>query len=1043
MWESGQWFDTAYAACTLGGARCKHQVLRHNVEEIQRWPPANCHHVHDPQEWTPYTSGGQRFYPSKEEAEYTAVLAFAIAVSASWWAVRTGLAVLHVPRMPTFLSLGRREHWLDMDPRAMREWAMAPLAVTLGLTESLRAERPGLPVRKLVKDVMIENNQLPRKTIYVGRGSFHHRLSTTKWKSPWTPGHNCEAGEWPARYIVHIRTSPLWDALHELSGMVLACDCPMEHLCEADMLIGLFFDATAPGGDPMQRGTDGRWSRTVALLQGIQAIPKGVALPMMSQEALVLAFQKLFPEQWFKNYKFAMVEDLINSPPFCSYAAWPAERGEAWDGPLVPHLAAGSVRQLARIGDGCQVGAMTHRAALPPLLPFNLDPDDHFNQAVQRAQQPLPYEDLPVVDLDLEFVADAYAAHGQPLRPWRQHAVGAMRELKRRWEGVTLHLRSFQEPAIQQVTRHRDVGFIALLMLLTSWADTSFPYGLIRGLPAVGYAPPYGIFPQQPAEVISMSEVLDGWQEHNQHILNQLRAGKDDEFLLQQSLEDAANGFCTAPLRRPDFLRSIGNKAHRLIPRCVITQSSGKQRVIDNGDTGGQSALSSDANKLTLCSPLRPAQHIRLAMHRWTDEEISNFFACDAWETGQEDLPSAYRYCPMALQESLGCVVVWYHHEWQTPAYQIYAGLLFGLPLAVTSFNRFSRLLEALARRFCRVLTSLYFDDATITDLRSSKGSGQWAMNQLCSLIGSPFAEDKKQSMQSTGTFLGLTHDLSCINQTGHVRFWARERLHDKVRDMLATARVTGHFSRGAASKLYGLANFLEQGIYGRVGYGGLMAIKARQDEPTSTITPEIEACFEVIEAVMRFQPKREFPVLHLDHLRFLAASDAAVEADNPGSGGFHLIFFQPDGSQIRHSFVATNCAELQTLWQPAETHIAQLELSMVLYALVERPDLFRNRHGLWFLDNVAAVMTLVRGRSSNADLAKLGHLIHLALFALRAQGYWEYVQSKSNWADDISRLGINDPWWRSHGFVFHSSYLPTIFFQLPFAAVILTFEYL
>ena len=84
---------------------------------------------------------------------------------------------------------------------------------------------------------------------------------------------------------------------------------------------------------------------------------------------------------------------------------------------------------------------------------------------------------------------------------------------------------------------------------------------------------------------------------------------------------------------------------------------------------------------------------------------------------------------------------------------------------------------------------------------------------------------------------------------------------------------------------------------------------------------PEIEACFEVIEAVMRFQPKREFPVLHLDHLRFLAASDAAVEADNPGSGGFHLIFFQPDGSQIRHSFVATNCAELQALWQPAETH--------------------------------------------------------------------------------------------------------------------------
>ena len=448
--------------------------------------------------------------------------------------------------------------------------------------------------------------------------------------------------------------------------------------------------------------------------------------------------------------------------------------------------------------------------------------------------------------------------------------------------------------------------------------------------------------------------------------------GGERRCLFVQSMEDARNGFCTPPLQRAEFLRHIGDQAHRLIPRCVITQSSGKQRVIDNGDTGGQSDLSSNASTLTLCSPVRPAQHISLVMHRWSEEEVAEFCQNDAWETGQEDLPSAYRYCPKSQQESLGCIVVWFHFEWQTPAYQVYSGLLFGLPLAVTSFNRFSRLLEAPTRRYCQVLTSLYFDDATITDVRSAKGSGQWAMNQLCVMIGSPFADDKKQAMQSSGTFLGLTHDLSCINKTGHVRFWARDRLHDKVRDILATARQTGHFSRGTASKLYGLANFLEQGIYGRVGYGGLVAIKARQDENTTAMTPEIEACFGVIEAAMRFQPKREFPVFRMERLRFLAASDAA----DPGSGGFHLIFFQPDGSQTRLCFAATNCAELQTLQQPAETHIAQLELSMVLHVLVERPDLFRHRHGLWFLDNVAAVMTLVRGRSSNADLAKLGHQV-------------------------------------------------------------------
>ena len=84
----------------------------------------------------------------------------------------------------------------------------------------------------------------------------------------------------------------------------------------------------------------------------------------------------------------------------------------------------------------------------------------------------------------------------------------------------------------------------------------------------------------------------------------------------------------------------------------------------------------------------------------------------------------------------------------------------------------------------------------------------------------------------------------------------------------------------------------MEQGIYGRVGYGGLMAIKTRKDETTTALTSEIEACFEVIEAVMRFEPRREISVFQTQQARFLAASDAAVEADNPGSSGFHLIFF-------------------------------------------------------------------------------------------------------------------------------------------------------
>ena len=136
----------------------------------------------------------------------------------------------------------------------------------------------------------------------------------------------------------------------------------------------------------------------------------------------------------------------------------------------------------------------------------------------------------------------------------------------------------------------------------------------------------------------------------------------------------------------------------RLIPRCVIAQSSGKKRIIDNGDTG-QSERSSDWNKLVLCSPLRPAQHIGAVASLLTDDQWHAQTSQDAWLSGGEDWPNAYRHSPISREESRGCIVCFWHTERSEPAFQVYSSLLFGLPLAVTSFNRYSSLIEALGRR--------------------------------------------------------------------------------------------------------------------------------------------------------------------------------------------------------------------------------------------------------------------------------------------------------------------------------------------------------
>ena len=71
----------------------------------------------------------------------------------------------------------------------------------------------------------------------------------------------------------------------------------------------------------------------------------------------------------------------------------------------------------------------------------------------------------------------------------------------------------------------------------------------------------------------------------------------------------------------------------------------------------------------------------------------------------------------MKPNKAEACIVAWWHPTWKCVVAQRYYGMLFGLPNAVTSFNRWSRLAEAIVRRLLMVLFSMYFDDATMQDL--------------------------------------------------------------------------------------------------------------------------------------------------------------------------------------------------------------------------------------------------------------------------------------------------------------------------------------
>ena len=134
-----------------------------------------------------------------------------IAVATSWWAARVGLAVADIPRAPSPECTGHRSHWLDFEPRSLREWAMTPLALSLGLLPINAAERARVPLRTSAALVAIEG-KIPAGHVYVGQGNHATRLKSTKWKCPWVVGVTCTHDEWIPLYVAHIHQN-LWQDL--------------------------------------------------------------------------------------------------------------------------------------------------------------------------------------------------------------------------------------------------------------------------------------------------------------------------------------------------------------------------------------------------------------------------------------------------------------------------------------------------------------------------------------------------------------------------------------------------------------------------------------------------------------------------------------------------------------------------------------------------------------------------------------------------------------------------------------------------------------
>ena len=1018
-----------YDACVFFGARRKGQRIRHSLPELQQLPPLRCGHVHAVDEWK---RTGMEF-PTFAEAEYTPSLVFTLAVCATAWAIKHGYAVEAVPRLPPIQLSGDVRPLVQFPPQVLRSELMDAMGFHLGL------KPPGVysdfvPRREVASNRLSLGKTLESNEIYIGEGHFSHRWNPTMWSNPFKQGRHGNSFEIVLRYGQWVvDQDQLMRQLASLENCSLICDCATNQLCHGDILRALVWHEHR--GHRGQGRATAQSSRTVALLAGGARIVKAIPL-RFSQAEIVAAFTSLCVGIDMQDFRWPCIEDLINDDMvLCFRQSHQAEDWLGYDhGPVTVGPAERSIIALSGLQ---QLGTVSSSKALPPLIPFGLGADEHFRLSLEAQNHPTPFEEFGIVDKDLQFAADELSHHGLKLRAMRQHAVKWVQELGRRWQPVTDRLRRSQAKGPRAATQGRHLALIALLMILTGWPDPGFLACLLGGFPSVGYSPPLAVYQQQPAAFITLEEVLkDGFMDASA-LLATVLPSEFDEEIVRAGNEDEAKGFCASPMSW-DELCSL-QRPFRLIRRFCIRQPSGKLRVTDDASAGKQSELSSDSNKLDLCSALQPGLHAQLLWVAAQSCPDGGALLASGLESGGEDLPDAYRHVPMKPDEAWAAVVSYFDPQRGAPSFRLYYGELFGLPLAVTSFNRYPRFFQACLRRLGRVMGALYFDDLTIQDFGALRGSAQWFAIQLASCLGSPFAESKHQKMGPSADFLGLDHEVGHAIQRGALHFWVRPRLLQKVQDMINEALANERLLPGVASKLFGCLSFLNTGCYGKLGRSGLNSFKERQYSSDKHLTPALYHAFDMVQQLLALRPERLLPLAPMATHRFIAASDAAQDAPRQGSAGALLV--TPDGK--RRGLVVEVEDSMFQLWSEDEAKIAQLELMAVYMSLAYWAAHVRSLPGIWFIDNVAALMALIRGRSNNEELDKMAGAVHGLLFAISSPLYFEWVCSGDNWSDGISRNGMKDAWALDHRFTMTSLKPLLILLKLPYTCIVHVFRFI
>ncbi|CAK0868326.1 unnamed protein product, partial [Prorocentrum cordatum] len=350
------------------------------------------------------------------------------------------------------------------------------------------------------------------------------------------------------------------------------------------------------------------------------------------------------------------------------------------------------------------------KRGLDHLLPPGLGRQQHIDQALGL---PSPFTQQRPMDDDLHVVAEMMVVFGPRSQVWRERQRGSLRRIMDAMEPIRASLLPRRSSTSVAVAADGDVAGIASLTAALPWPGRSQAEGCLNGFKVVGE--------------IESSRILRGVRQPNLTGSYYGQAAMDEEL----TQEGISKGFTEPLVTARSLDRRFGPGNRRPIHRFLIRLPDGKTSLIDDCKRGGQNQWSALAETIyTIGVDTVPAM-VCLLVHRarkhYPDEGLPEWFHL---RLGTDDLPDAFRGCPIhPSQQNAAVVAVWSPkgHTWM---FGVMQGCPYGLESVVVTSIRFPPVITAAMRRMLGLMAAAYFDDNLLVDFECSARDAKGLLQQ-------------------------------------------------------------------------------------------------------------------------------------------------------------------------------------------------------------------------------------------------------------------------------------------------------------------------